>query len=1151
MFEFLLMIAGLGLFAYVNQQSSKLTTLANEVRGLKKQVEDLNLKSLNSTKPQDAPVSKPAVEGDQLAAVDSLPAPSPARSSEEAESQVLSEQILAVEETTAPAPQPDHLDENLVLHQNEARNEPDVPASASPAEVQNVPSTPTSVVTNTDKPKESLESKLGARWTVWVGGLALAVGGLFMVKYSIENVLVSPALRLSFAALFGIALFAAGEVVRRRIGRFASTVFQNAMVPGVLTAAGSLTLMGSIFAAHMFYGYLGSGTAFTLLALVSLATVGLSLMHGQTLAGLGLLAAFATPLAVRSAEPNPWALFLFLVVAWVSTNLAARFRGWKLVPMMANLGLSFWCILYVLDTSSGTWPVTFATLCMVLGTAFLWPGALADADVPPKKVGKAAMAPPLQDQSGFAAGGAGDVEAPPEIRRQNAVTPVMDLLFGPFSANIISMALGTMLVGLFLLATGSTGTGMPENPVPAFVTLVTVMTAFGYYRLQAGFSALAGAGLAILGFFVLSSPLIGSGIVAPGIVQAVVNHDTALYTSFVLSFIFIGLGAFKALVLRNPNEKLAQLFATITVGIPFSILVLAYFAAGNFTRDWTFGLATVLAGLAFVVIAEILHRGSETIEQSAGNPVIATYIAGSALNFIFAIHAVANGITTTLLVAGLGFAYVLAVRLRPWTILPWTMGLADVVVMARIGWNPTIVSAEALSKTPFFNALLPGYGIPTLLTALAAYDMRKRGSASVRNFLDALASLGVLLTIAILVRHAMNGGVLDSSAPTLAEQSIYTLLAIGASAVMMTLDIRSPSPVFRWGSMAVGVLSILSILLAHLLTLNPVQTGEHTGSWPIFDLLFIGYFLPGLAAMGLAYYAENKRPRLFRNLIESAGTILLLVWVPLELRHLFHGAILLSGTHLDEAEAFLWPVGWLALSFVHSAVGQYLKKGSADLPESDWIPVTFVKSLQNASLVFAGVSVLALVFSNLVYMNPYFSGESTGTSAILNLLLLGYFVPAALIWLRALVGRRTGEHVIVQIGLSVFGFILMFAYITLAVRRSWQGEYIGSWNGFLQGETYTYSVVWLIFGVLLLILGSHLNAISLRLASAAIVFVTVGKVFLFDMSNLEGILRALSFIGLGLVLIAIGLFYQRVLGNLALPKSGGAGLSDSDKGEQA
>ena len=41
--------------------------------------------------------------------------------------------------------------------------------------------------------------------------------------------------------------------------------------------------------------------------------------------------------------------------------------------------------------------------------------------------------------------------------------------------------------------------------------------------------------------------------------------------------------------------------------------------------------------------------------------------------------------------------------------------------------------------------------------------------------------------------------------------------------------------------------------------------------------------------------------------------------------------------------------------------------------------------------------------------------------------------------------------------------------------------------------------------------------------------VAVAKVFIFDMSELEGVLRALSFIGLGAVLIGIGLFYQRLL----------------------
>lgn len=142
---------------------------------------------------------------------------------------------------------------------------------------------------------ESLESTIGARWAVWVGGIALAFGGIFMVKYSIESGLLSPGVRLALAALFGLVLVAAGDVIRRRSEPVLANTFQNAMIPGVLTAAGVVALFGSTYAAHGIYGFIGPATAFFLLALISLATLGLSLLHGQALAGLGLLASMVTP----------------------------------------------------------------------------------------------------------------------------------------------------------------------------------------------------------------------------------------------------------------------------------------------------------------------------------------------------------------------------------------------------------------------------------------------------------------------------------------------------------------------------------------------------------------------------------------------------------------------------------------------------------------------------------------------------------------------------------------------------------------------------------------------------------------------------------------------------------------------------------------
>ena len=63
----------------------------------------------------------------------------------------------------------------------------------------------------------------------------------------------------------------------------------------------------------------------------------------------------------------------------------------------------------------------------------------------------------------------------------------------------------------------------------------------------------------------------------------------------------------------------------------------------------------------------------------------------------------------------------------------------------------------------------------------------------------------------------------------------------------------------------------------------------------------------------------------------------------------------------------------------------------------------------------------------------------------------------------------------------------------------------------------------------LLAAGIWYRSLPLRIASAAVIVLTVLKVFLIDMSDLTGIYRALSFLGLVAVLICIGWFHQRLL----------------------
>ncbi len=125
----------------------------------------------------------------------------------------------------------------------------------------------------------------------------------------------------------------------------------------------------------------------------------------------------------------------------------------------------------------------------------------------------------------------------------------------------------------------------------------------------------------------------------------------------------------------------------------------------------------------------------------------------------------------------------------------------------------------------------------------------------------------------------------------------------------------------------------------------------------------------------------------------------------------------------------------------------------------------------------------------------------------------------------------------------------MFAYLSLEVRRAFQGTVLSPSHR-SAGEYYAYSAAWLAYAGALLGLGIYRRVAALRYASLAVLMVVVLKVFLSDMSDLTGLYRVASFLGLGLCLIAIGYLYQRYVfprpppaqqPELAADGSGGAG----------
>ena len=161
-------------------------------------------------------------------------------------------------------------------------------------------------------------------------------------------------------------------------------------------------------------------------------------------------------------------------------------------------------------------------------------------------------------------------------------------------------------------------------------------------------------------------------------------------------------------------------------------------------------------------------------------------------------------------------------------------------------------------------------------------------------------------------------------------------------------------------------------------------------------------------------------------------------------------------------------------------------------------------------------------------VNPVVSGEPTGGGAFWNALLLAYAAPAALCAALANAARRLSRMRLAQAS-SIAAILLVFAYATLETRRAFQGTAIGWDLPTSDAEYYAYSAVWLLLGLALLAYGVWRKSREARLASAFFVIVTTLKVFVFDLAGLQGALRALSFLGLGVALIGIGLVYQRVV----------------------
>jgi uncharacterized membrane protein len=83
------------------------------------------------------------------------------------------------------------------------------------------------------------------------------------------------------------------------------------------------------------------------------------------------------------------------------------------------------------------------------------------------------------------------------------------------------------------------------------------------------------------------------------------------------------------------------------------------------------------------------------------------------------------------------------------------------------------------------------------------------------------------------------------------------------------------------------------------------------------------------------------------------------------------------------------------------------------------------------------------------------------------------------------------------------------------------------WRHVKIARDFTYSTLWMAYGAMLMLIGFWRRSAFVRWQALALIAFTIGKVFLYDVSELDRGYRVVSFIVLGALLLAISFVYQR------------------------
>lgn len=386
------------------------------------------------------------------------------------------------------------------------------------------------------------------------------------------------------------------------------------------------------------------------------------------------------------------------------------------------------------------------------------------------------------------------------------------------------------------------------------------------------------------------------------------SEQSVLFTAALVSGFF----SVSGLTLeRRPISPLP--WASLVASVPVLALAICYARVAEFQPriDWT-GFATLLAAGLTGTTARALRNDAR---QCAGVHA-AGAVAALALGCAMFLREEWLTVAVSLFLPALGWV---ATRVD----LPGLRRVAfavAAVVLIRLLLNWYVLD-YGFGQWPVVNNLMLAYGVPGIAFALAAVMFRRGGDDATVGVLEAGSAAYITVLVALEVRHSF-GPPAGLATPEIGFPEAALHVSSLGVVCLITLRIaeRLGRPMLHIAWKVQGAVALIGGIL--LLAANPAVTDEPVGNLPLLDWLLPAYLLPALLAVaGSRHPAVALVPKL-RMVLEGYALFAGLVWLTLEVRHLFnHGSINLDEVPVGDAELWAWSGAWLAYGVIVMGIG--------------------------------------------------------------------------------------------------------------------------------------------------------------------------------------------------------------------------------------